>query len=735
MKGLYFLINSSILIGLVLIIRRILRKQIAPGMLYALWLIPLIRLLIPFGFVELPAFTGAPAFFSAPYTIFEEQEILPDQPADSPDISSPMTSPKSPANTTAPSENPPAFSENEQSLDPASVIPGIWLCGSLVLFFYVVVSNCRLKRSIRFMDEAHRDCLLPVCCSDAVVSPCLFGLIHPCILVNRSIMEDEELYRNVLRHELTHYCQKDHLWTFLRIALCVIYWWHPLVWIGAACAREDAELACDAKVIRNLSLEERKQYGYALLRLLEYAQNGRRNLYAATSMSGGKKNIKRRMEGITRQVTTKRRVFLPICILLMAVLLYGCGVPAAGSWMRTNLHTLENQAPGWMEAEYEFSLQDDIQSRLFYYEIYNQGVLTERHLLAYGDLAEDRNKPLTITLERMAAEGLPEAGHYITLEQSGLKTRMKLQFTDFPETEYEGYVPGTGEGKQQVQSGDDLILMTQSVQTYDQTILIHMILSGLPGQELADQFKPSEHPAVSDHADSRKTVDAWAGAFASRNGETLTALMTEELADQMEEDGLLIRGADYISFGWSSPWPMSGESNYRIINYDDQNADILYYAWDSSPHIYVWRETLALEQRNGSYLVSAEKLEDLSRITSAEEFYRAYPDGMITGTPMDYLANGMGEVLNRNAQEYDHPDDQRLFDPGQSACFLLNLSLTGEGSLSGTDIMNFISAEDSAGTAAVQVTFPEDGSTVELSMIQPYGEDGIWIPQTAGFTG
>jgi len=72
MRLLYFIFSSSILIGLVLSIRKMFRKQIAPGMLYVLWLIPLIRLLFPFGFWEPPVSGTAAEIFGAPYTVLSE---------------------------------------------------------------------------------------------------------------------------------------------------------------------------------------------------------------------------------------------------------------------------------------------------------------------------------------------------------------------------------------------------------------------------------------------------------------------------------------------------------------------------------------------------------------------------------------------------------------------------------------------------------------------------------------
>ena len=75
----------------------------------------------------------------------------------------------------------------------------------------------------------------------------------------------------------------------------------------------------------------------------------------------------------------------------------------------------------------------------------------------------------------------------------------------------------------------------------------------------------------------------------------------------------------------------------------------------------------------------------------------------------------------------------KLFDAGQAACFLLNIADADGGTLTDESEGAVISVEHRGDTAAVQITFPLDESTVEVVMIQPYGQDGIWIPQTEGF--
>lgn len=797
MRLLYFVISSGSLIGLVLLIRKMFRKQIAPGILYALWLIPLIRLAIPFGFFEMPVFGTAAQLLSAPYAAVSEagnlfshltEEESERSYAEEPDVPGTEEAAEAEASRLLTDQSEEDFAEKEGTQSASERIPrtvglqpegttglqeqdsgirqvwnAIWLCGSILLGFYAVLSNRRLKKGIRHMEEMHADCPIPVCVSDAVVSPCLFGLFRPCILVNRTVTENPALYHYVLKHELTHYRQKDHIWTFLRILLCVIYWWNPLVWIGASCAKEDAELSCDAKVIRGLPAADRKAYGYSLLLLLKNAQGGSRGMCIATSMSGSKRGLKRRMEGIAEGAETKKTVFLPVFLLLITAMLYGCGIPSAKSWIKGEPEgSIEQEA----SMDYETSLQNEIQSRLFYYEIYQYGELTERKVLAYGKLEGESRRGFGANLTFMPAK--PEGTETLTLRIDEMETIIDLPIYN---TEEKDMMTGRSvlchDGKKrEIKAGDDLILMADYYQYITeeqdaisyvscedlmtepeekeemlsnifQTVLIRMVLSDQSEEQLYQQYSRMEYPTegtpsdtVSDSAES--FVRFWADAFVARDGSALQEMMAENAWKKMaEEGGLVIEEDDDIFFGWSSPWPMSPDDNYRILNCDGQTAEILYYAWVSDPHMYVWRETLQIRQEEDIWQVTGENLLLLDYITSAEEFYKAYPDGRITGTMMDYETNGMGEALNQNAlKNRENAFYYRLFDPEGAACYLLNISGLSYGVITDESEWATTSSEIKDGIADVQITFKKDGTTVEVSMIQPYGDDGIWIPQT-----
>lgn len=225
-----------------------------------------------------------------------------------------------------------------------------------------------------------------------------------------------------------------------------------------------------------------------------------------------------------------------------------------------------------------------------------------------------------------------------------------------------------------------------------------------------------------------KAVEQWAQAFCSRDGAAIVKLADEKAEQSLVDRGLLLQGfdgeKDYVAFGWSSPWPWGDDNNYRIINVTERYAEILYYAWVSNPHVTVWREQLTFKMENGNCVITSETLQFMDNICTAEEFHQAYPDG-ITGTMMDYISfNNAGVTLNKHAMS--NRDDwwySKMLEPDSAAVTLLNI-------LDNPNKVGVHVEVDDANGEIRTVTFDfyEDGSSVSVQMLRPYGLDGIWVP-------
>ena len=230
--------------------------------------------------------------------------------------------------------------------------------------------------------------------------------------------------------------------------------------------------------------------------------------------------------------------------------------------------------------------------------------------------------------------------------------------------------------------------------------------------------------AGAENEELRLAADAWAKAFCDRDGNAIASLSTAEYQAYLIEEELLSGvDGDYYGFGWSSPWPWVSGKDYRIVDCTENRTVILYYAWTSVPHVTVWREHLTWEREEGEYRVSAGSLRYLNSISDSGDFAEAYGLG-VNGTPIDFLTNGAGEALNENALQ-NGEYYQALFAPETAARFLLNVS-DNEG-----DAALAAGSRQPDGSVEVAISFPADGGSAVVKMIQPYGEEGIWIVQDA----
>lgn len=217
----------------------------------------------------------------------------------------------------------------------------------------------------------------------------------------------------------------------------------------------------------------------------------------------------------------------------------------------------------------------------------------------------------------------------------------------------------------------------------------------------------------------------WAMAFCNRDGKAIYEMAAEESREILTETLLLEEQNGEYSFGWSSPWPMNADADWKIVEMEDGKAVILYYAWTSEPHVTVWRSEVFYEEVNGKYQCVPGEIQVMERIDSVEDFYKAYPYAAICNTRMDYLTNGMGEALHKNAEENRATvsDYEKLYEPDTAVKYLLNLSDNVN-----VRIRPIVGNEEGKNVLYVKLIFP-DGYMMTIQMVCPDGEAGIWVPQ------
>lgn len=175
----------------------------------------------------------------------------------------------------------------ERTVDVTIILACIWLLGLSIMLLYALASWARLKRSLKTATKKEGN----IYQSEFVQSPFVLGIIKPKIYIPYKTNEAD--LPLVIAHEKAHIKRLDHLIKPLGFVLLSIYWFNPLLWVAYILLCRDIEAACDERVIKQLTDEQRKDYSVALLN----ASISRKSI-AACPLAFGETGVKERIKGV-----------------------------------------------------------------------------------------------------------------------------------------------------------------------------------------------------------------------------------------------------------------------------------------------------------------------------------------------------------------------------------------------------------------------------------------------------
>lgn len=238
-------IETSLLIGIVLVLRPLIRRVLGAKASYFLWLLPLIRIFF-WKFPQRPrVFEGV---FPAPVTEIQIQVA---------EFSHMVAQPK------------------------FDFIETIWLAGIFIFTVLFIYKSIRFKQKLTQYSCSYSAKSWSEVCFAAKISrakgglrltdlpsaPFVTGLVSPTIYLP-SDFENRFSYKEqawVIAHELHHIRRKD-LWVQLIAELVrILFWFNPIVHMAVTAMLEDQEYACDQDVLSKCNKDERYHYGKALM--------------------------------------------------------------------------------------------------------------------------------------------------------------------------------------------------------------------------------------------------------------------------------------------------------------------------------------------------------------------------------------------------------------------------------------------------------------------------------------
>lgn len=334
------LLTSSVLILALLALRQLFRRTVSRRMQYALWLLVLVRLLVPVnvGTLAHNVLSAAepvqavveerldtPVLYVQDGTVRRPAQLLPGkEPQGEPQ------SPPSDAAQSAPADEYYTVTPTYRTVTLSEALTYVWYAGMAGVGAWFLFTNLRFARALRKARTPYRveGCRYPVYLVSALPSPCLFGVLRPAVYLNEKALQSPDALRFVLAHEQTHARHLDPLWSLLRGVCLTVYWFDPLVWLAAVLSREDCELACDEGTLRALGADERAAYGKTLLALVPVCDKPQNPLLGATTMTSGKRSLKERITRIAENRQAKAAaVFAAVALAALLCAVSFTGAP------------------------------------------------------------------------------------------------------------------------------------------------------------------------------------------------------------------------------------------------------------------------------------------------------------------------------------------------------------------------------------------------------------------------
>lgn len=177
------------------------------------------------------------------------------------------------------------------SVNPLQVVTFIaavvWIIGMVGMLLYATVSFLRLRKKTKESVVLQGNVYL----CDRIDTPFILGLFRPRIFLPSAM--DKNDVSHVLAHENAHLARHDHWWKPLGFLLLTVHWFNPVLWLAYVLLCRDIELACDEKVIRNMDVQNKKDYSSALINC-----SVSRKSIAACPLAFGEVGVKNRIKTV-----------------------------------------------------------------------------------------------------------------------------------------------------------------------------------------------------------------------------------------------------------------------------------------------------------------------------------------------------------------------------------------------------------------------------------------------------
>lgn len=338
-------VYGSIVGIVILIVKTLLKDKISGKWTYLLWMILIIKLIVPFGpQSSISLFNKIPSNITN--NLIVDSSVIINRALNS-NNSYEQEDNEYIASNTDEKENKVLSINNNGSIDEnisnlykfINILPLVWMAGFIttlfisIFMFFTLNKQVKIKKNIedeniKFILEKSKNIMkiktdINLIVNDDIRTPALCRIIKPTILFPNAMLdlEDDEI-KYILLHELSHYKRKDILVNYLLVLLQCVHWFNPFIWFFFKKIREDMELATDEMVVSKLNEDEYKNYARTIITIIERISIVPKNI-GVLGIADDKKNVKKRIEMIKNSSIFKNKKKLISIIGISCVLILG----------------------------------------------------------------------------------------------------------------------------------------------------------------------------------------------------------------------------------------------------------------------------------------------------------------------------------------------------------------------------------------------------------------------------
>lgn len=321
-------LSGSILALIIFVLKPIIRHKLSQTLQYYIWLIVLLRLIIPLSF-EGSLMSHIFNRDAVSNNIVNQTVLQPTVEAEL-DTNSSIAIPNVQQNVEkGVYKNDTDHSRYLKDLIYQNALY-LWLIGIIFSLVLNLIGYARfmmlLKKGSFPADEMQYSILnqlklgrknLRLLRSRYVTTPMLVGIIRPCIVIPDMDFGEVQI-KNILLHEITHLKRFDIGIKWLTMVVSSIHWFNPIMYLIKREINNSCELACDETVIKNLDSQEKQAYGDTLISVVSEQAYPVGVLQA--TMCEEKKSLKERLVSIMKySKKSKFIVIISVALVISAV--------------------------------------------------------------------------------------------------------------------------------------------------------------------------------------------------------------------------------------------------------------------------------------------------------------------------------------------------------------------------------------------------------------------------------